>query len=147
MLPYSSYYPASYQQYPQTNYQAQTAQQPNNGFISVRNELEARNYPIAPGNSVTFIDESQPFCYTKTMGFNQLDRPIFKRYRLVEETEQPTVPIPQPAANTDTEETKARIEALESKYEDIVKKLERLNDRNKQNSFNNKLTKEDKSNG
>ena len=38
----------------------------NGGFISVRNEQEARNYPIAPGNSVTFKDENMPYVYVKT---------------------------------------------------------------------------------
>ena len=40
---------------------------------------------MAPGNSITFKDETAPFCYVKTMGFNQLDRPSFERYRLVKE--------------------------------------------------------------
>ncbi len=75
--------------------QAQSAQQQtiqNGGFVSVRSEIEARNYPVAPGNSVTFIDENAPYCYTKTMGFSQLDRPRFEKFRLVKEEEavQPT---------------------------------------------------------
>ena len=57
----------------------------SNGLISVRNEIEARNYPIAPGNSVTFKDETAPYVYTKTMGFSQLDRPVFEKYRLIKE--------------------------------------------------------------
>ena len=57
----------------------------NGGFVSVHNENEARNYPIAPGNSVTFKDENAPYVYTKTQGFSQLDRPVFEKYRLVKE--------------------------------------------------------------
>lgn len=84
--PYPQYYPQTYQSQPvvpstQTN-------QPviqNNGFVSVRNETEARNYPVAIGNSVTFKDETAPYVYTKTMGFSQLDRPIFEKYKLVKE--------------------------------------------------------------
>ena len=60
-------------------------QQINSGIISVRNEMEARNYPIAPGNSIMFRDETSPHVYTKTMGFSQLDRPIFEKYKLVKE--------------------------------------------------------------
>ena len=63
----------------------QNQQIQNNGLISVRNIDEARNYPIAPGNSITFKDENSPYVYTKTMGFSQLDRPIFEKYRLVKE--------------------------------------------------------------
>lgn len=65
--------------------QQQIPQIQNGGFISVRNETEARNYPVAPGNSITFKDETSPYVYTKTMGFSQLDRPIFERYKLVKE--------------------------------------------------------------
>ena len=67
---------------------AQQMQQPTiqqSGFVLVQSEQEARAYPVAPGNSITFKDESQPYCYVKTMGFNQLDRPTFERYRLVKE--------------------------------------------------------------
>lgn len=87
------YYPnAYYPQYQTQSMQAQTSQPPVNsmgGFIPVQNENEARMYPIAPGTSATFIDENSPYCYTKTLGASQLDRPIFKRFRLVEETETP----------------------------------------------------------
>lgn len=80
---YQQYYPQNYQQMiPQ---QASQPQIQNGGFVSVRNEMEARNYPIAPGTSITFKDETAPFIYTKTMGFSQLDRPIFDKYRLEKE--------------------------------------------------------------
>lgn len=83
-----NYYNPYFQQ-PQMNYQPQQVQpQPqiqNNGFISVPSEEVARNYPVAPGNSVTFKNENAPYVYTKTMGFSQLDRPIFERYKLVKE--------------------------------------------------------------
>ena len=90
-MPINPYMPM-YQQYQQMlpQPQMQAPIQMNGGnFVSVPNEMTARNYPIAPGNSVTFIDENSPYCYTKTMGLNQLDRPIFKRYRLVEEQDVP----------------------------------------------------------
>ena len=82
-------YPNYFQQqqfYPQMTQMAQPqVMQRNTDFISVRNELEARNYPIAPGNSITFKDESLPYIYTKTMGFSQLDRPMFEKFKLVKE--------------------------------------------------------------
>jgi hypothetical protein len=76
------------QMQPTQQAQAQQMQQPTiqqSGFVLVPSEQEARNYPVAPGNSVTFKDENAPYCYVKTMGFNQLDRPTFERYRLVKE--------------------------------------------------------------
>ena len=57
----------------------------SSSFVSVRSEAEARNYPVAYGNSVNFKDENAPYLYVKTMGFSQLDRPIFERYRLTKE--------------------------------------------------------------
>ena len=78
--------------------QSQQAQQiQNGGFVSVHNENEARNYPIAPGNSVTFKDENAPYVYTKTQGFSQLDRPVFEKYRLVKEEEYQPQQIAQNA--------------------------------------------------
>lgn len=85
------FYPATYNPgYNQYNafqqmQQPQNQQIQNGGLVSVRSEEEARNYPVAPGNSVTFKNESAPFVYTKTMGFSQLDRPVFERFRLVKE--------------------------------------------------------------
>lgn len=75
-------------------YQApqQQIQVQNSGFVSVRNEQEARNYPVAPGNSVTFKDETAPYIYTKTMGFSQLDRPNFEKYKLLKEEVQEELP-------------------------------------------------------
>lgn len=85
--PYSTPYTQQLYQAP-TQYQAPFQQQQqiqNSGIISVRNEGEARSYPVAPGNSVTFKDETAPYIYTKTMGFSQLDQPIFEKYKLFKE--------------------------------------------------------------
>ena len=115
-MTYNNYFPANYQpyqqpyqQYSQPNYQQyqqpqQTAQPQiqNGGFVQVHNEMEARNYPIAPGNSVTFKDENAPYMYTKTMGFSQLDRPIFERYRLVKE-EAPELTQNAPVSGSNTQ--------------------------------------------
>lgn len=71
------------QQNLQTNPQIQ-----NGGFVMVKDITEAMNYPVAPGNSVTFKNENQPYIYTKTLGFSQLDQPIFETFRLVKEERQ-----------------------------------------------------------
>ena len=135
------YYPQQYQmpvmqnsptqpaQQIQGQHQQQTmqAQYPviQGGFVRVMNENEARMYPVAPGNSVTFIDENAPYCYTKTVDMSQLDRPKFERYRLVKEespsqpveapsqaAQQPAVDFTQFALAADLEAFKAELEAI-----------------------------------
>lgn len=129
---YNPYYPQGYYQPQQQQMQtpAPTAPQiQNGGFVSVRNEAEARNYPVAPGNSITFKDETAPYVYTKTMGFSQLDRPVFDKYRLVKEetpvetheTRQNDVLELDPI-NTTIDALKAEIEAIWSEIETIKKK-------------------------
>lgn len=78
--------------YPQMrqNQGMQQMQIQNGGFLPVRSRQEAMNYPVAPGMSVTFKDESAPYIYTKTKGFNQFDEPVFDVYKLTKE-EMPSV--------------------------------------------------------
>ena len=103
--PYQQYQPNFQQQMQnQSNYQQSQQQIQNGGFVSVHNENEARNYPIAPGNSVTFKDENAPYVYTKTQGFSQLDRPVFEKYRLVKEEEYQPQQVAQ-SAPTSAEKT------------------------------------------
>lgn len=91
-----NYYSPYYQQYAVANNPTPaTPQIQNSGFVSIRSENEARNYPVAFGNSVTFKDENAPYIYTKTMGFSQLDNPIFEKYRLVKESPSEAPKVPQ----------------------------------------------------
>ena len=46
-------------------------------------EDEARRYPVAPGYTVTMRDETGPYLYEKTMGYSQLDQPVFRKARIV----------------------------------------------------------------
>lgn len=131
-------YYSPYQQMYQPNYfQNTTPQQStpattqiqNGGFVSVRNENEARNYPIAYGNSVTFKDENAPYIYVKTMGFSQLDNPVFDKYRLVKE--QPVVPE-NGVENSESyklsyEELKAEIEAIKEQIEALKERVDNMN--------------------
>lgn len=93
---YNPYFQQPQMNYQQSNYQPQQIQPQiqNNGFISVPSEEVARNYPVAPGNSVTFKNENAPYVYTKTMGFSQLDRPSFEKYKLVKEDVEEVVDNP-----------------------------------------------------
>lgn len=111
-----NYYPSMYPQSQFNQMPQQSMIQSSSSLISVRNEDEARMYPIAPGNSITFKDENTPYIYTKTMGFSQLDRPIFEKYRLIKED--------QPAAQINS--------SVESKYAskdelaDVINKISDL---------------------
>lgn len=92
-------------------YYQQPQQIQNGGLVSVRNITEARNYPVAAGNSVTFKDENSPYIYTKTMGFSQLDRPIFEVFRLVKEDVASEVEV-KPDYRQEIDELKAEVERI-----------------------------------
>ena len=98
-------------------------QQQNNGFVSVRSEAEARAYPVAYGNSVTMKDETAPYIYTKSMGFSQLDRPIFDKYKLVKEETAPEAPE-CPKSSEELEEMKKDIADLKEAVNGIKEGLE-----------------------
>lgn len=142
-----NYFPQSYQPYInpyQQNFQQQFPQQTqqntqpqiqNSGFVSVRNIEEAFNWPIAPGNSITFKDENSPYIYTKTKGFSQLEAPIFEKFRLVKEEDSATVTdspkTPDKACKCDDQikllwdevnGIKGQIEAMKPKPKKQVKK-------------------------
>lgn len=90
-----------------------------NGLISVRSETEAANYPVAAGNSVTFKDETAPYIYVKTMGFSQLDRPTFDKYRLIKED---AAEVSAAKNNADYEAIRGEIDALWKAVEDLKPK-------------------------
>ena len=117
-------------QYPQQQMQQPMQQQmqiQNGGFVSVRSEAEARNYPVAYGNSITFKDETAPYVYTKTMGFSQLDRPVFEKFKLVREDAQE--PISEPK-NSEVENSV--IDAIKGEIADIWAEIHILKDHKSQ---------------
>lgn len=100
----------------QQNQPVQQMQQPTiqqSGLVLIPSEQDARNYPVAPGNSITFKDENAPYCYVKTMSFNQLDRPTFERYRLVKE-DSPVTAQNTPASADGADGSKDTAYALKS---------------------------------
>ncbi len=122
-----SYNPYSYQ-YPQYGYQMpQQSQQPapmppqmqSGGFMSVRSEQEARSYPVAPGNVMTFKIENQPYVCEKAQGFSQLEGPVFNKYRLVKEEEPSTAPNSLDNATSDSKVTNTTINDIISEIEAI----------------------------
>ena len=112
--PYQTFNPQNYQQ----NYQQ------NGGFVSVRNEMEARSYPVGFGNSVNFKDETAPYIYVKTMGLSQFDTPVFEKYRLVKEPITPdnATEIMQ-MNNLPYEELKAEIDGLKAEIKALKEEL------------------------
>lgn len=115
-MAYYNYNP--YQQF----MQFQQPQQPQ--IIRVQSEQEARQYPVSPGNSMTFIDENAPYCYSKSMGFSQLEPPIFEKYRLVKEDANsvqnaPEVPLPSQGIDLSLYALKADTDELKALYGDL----------------------------
>lgn len=154
-MAYNSFYPNLYPNYAQQmqmqqiqqmqqmqpQMQAQTQPQiQNGGFISVRSEEEARNYPVAPGTSVTFIDENCQRVYAKTMGFSQLDRPTFYKYRLVKEDTPDTQN--KPTSVTDDKVTeyalKSDLNALQTQLQGLVAEMEELKKKQPMNNTKKK---------
>ena len=117
---------------PATQQINQQAQYPmvQGGFVRVRNENEARMYPVQPGCSITFVDESIPYCYTKTVNMGQLDRPIFEKYRLVKEEDAPAPvealnkPVEMPTIDSSVFATKDEIAAFRADIEAIRADIE-----------------------
>ena len=105
-----------------------------NGFIRVKDESEVDAYPIAPGNSVTFIHETEPFVFVKTLGFSQFDRPVKEKYRLVRETPEsankPDSVLTQESASTVVEYAKAAdVAKLQRDVEALRVSVKTLNER------------------
>lgn len=103
------------QQIPQMQNNNQNSQIGNNGYVIVRSEEEARNYPLAPGFSMTFFNETQPYCYKKTMSFSPLDHPVFETYKIVKEETAAPDPV------------KEQVPEWRSEINAIQDELERLN--------------------
>lgn len=119
-MAYNLGYPYQYPQQMQQPMQQQMQIQ-NGGFVSVRSEMEARNYPVGFGNSITFKDETAPYVYTKTMGFSQLDRPVFEKYKLVKENAQEPI-LEEKNAEVDN----SAIDSLKGEIGAIWKEIEVL---------------------
>lgn len=91
-------------------------------FVLVRSEDEARNYPVAFGNTVTFKNESEPYMYTKTMGMSQLDRPVFEKYKLIKEQSQEPKQEEKVSPAPEVEKIQEEIKSIWKEIE-ILKKM------------------------
>ena len=152
-MPYNNYY----QNYPfmqmpyMQNYQQpiQQAQQPaqiqDGGVVCVKDETAARNYPIAPGVSMTLIDEPRQHLFIKTMGFNQLEKPVFKKFQLIPENENNgdlSGVSPETVKDT-SEDLKPQIELLQSEIDGIKAEIEKLKAEKPKRKITSKLAREE----
>ena len=109
-----AYYYSNNNYYPQQPYQQPQIQ--NGGIVRVATEEDARKYPVAPGYSVTFIDENATHCYTKTAGFSQFEAPKFEKYRLIKEIEPKSEHLSEDDKNIPEYATKADLDALRAEF-------------------------------
>lgn len=108
-----------YNYYPQQNQVPVQNQVLSGGFVPVRSEAEARNYPVAFGTSVTFKNETAPYCYTKTMGVSQLEAPKFEKYRLVKEEDEHQ-------SSESAYATKEELVAVSKAIKDVLSEIEQM---------------------
>lgn len=86
LYPQYAQIPQQYQQMPQQLPQQMPQPQiQQSGIVWVTSEDTVRNYPIAPGGSVLFMHENEPYMYMKSA--DQLGKTSIKKSRLVDETE------------------------------------------------------------
>jgi hypothetical protein len=95
------------------------------GIVSVSGEEEARRYPVAPGYTVTMRDDTGPYLYEKTMGFSQLDQPIFRKARIVFEDAAQTAQEKQEQPST-TSVVYAELSQLEALRDAVAADLNAL---------------------
>ena len=106
----------------------------NGGYVTVRSEEEARAYPVAQGASVTFFNETEPFCYKKSAGTSPLDPPTFEIYKILKVE---SVSNNQPNNNTPEQRKpendpifdeiavlKKQVAELQDKYKELIAQKE-----------------------
>jgi len=121
------------------------------GIVTVANEDEARRYPVAPGYTVTMRDETKPYLYEKTMGYSQLDQPIFRKARLVFEDDASQTQESAPTQEKPSEPTPvyaelAQLEELKASVSEELQNLRKMIDNIKNSQNNNNNINKDKGN-
>lgn len=134
---YPSYYPQMQNMYTAGQQQQPAPQQiRSGGIVSVANEDEARRYPVAPGYTVTMRDENGPYLYEKTMGYSQLDQPIFRKARIVfeddakipEQQEKPAEPAEPPKVYAELKQLEALRDAVALEFKKMRDWVESLHE-------------------
>lgn len=82
-----NYYPTYNGPYtvPQTVAPIQNQPQVQNTFAWIQGEEAARNYPVAPGNTIVLIESDKPIMYMKSADLSGRPQPIQIRYLVSEE--------------------------------------------------------------
>ena len=132
--PSPTYYPQMQNMYSAAQQQQAPQQIRSGGIVSVANEDEARRYPVAPGYTVTMRDENGPYLYEKTMGYSQLDQPIFRKARIVfeddaikqEKQEMPEEPAEPPKVYAELKQLEALRDAVAIEFKKMRDWIESL---------------------
>jgi len=103
----------------------QTQQIQNGGFMVIPSEEMVKNYPVAPGNCVTFKVEGKPIVMEKSMGFSQFESPKIDRYRLVKEESEEVNESQEVVNDEHYEEIKTDIEKLWGAIDEIKASMEK----------------------
>ncbi len=82
-----NYYPTYNGPYtvPQTVAPIQNQPQVQNTFAWIQGEEAARNYPVAPGNTIVLIESDKPIMYMKSADLSGRPQPMQVRYLVSEE--------------------------------------------------------------
>ena len=112
----------------------QPIQQPmpiqNNDMIFVLGQNEAESYPVAPNSTVTMWDKNQKTFYIKTA--NAQGIPSMQIYDFTERPQNtPQMPTEHVCKCGDNFVTKEEFKALQGKYDEIMGKLEQLEEKPK----------------
>ena len=103
---------------------------PNNDMIFVLGQNEAESYPVAPNATVTMWDKNQKTFYIKTA--NAQGIPSMQIYDFTERPQNaPQTPTEHVCKCGDNFVTKEEFKALQSKYDEIIGKLEQLEEKPK----------------
>ena len=92
------------------------------GFMVIPSEDMVKNYPVAPGNCVTFKIEGKPVVMEKSMGFSQFESPRIDRYRLVKEEPEE---VKEEDSVNDYDEIRTDIDKLWGAIDEIKSTIEK----------------------
>lgn len=118
------------QPFQQPPMQPQPMPAPNNDMIFVLGQNEAESYPVAPNATVTMWDKNQKTFYIKTA--NAQGIPSMQIYDFTERPQNtPQTPTEHVCKCGDNFVTKEEFEVLQGKYNEIMDKLEQLEEKPK----------------
>jgi hypothetical protein len=107
-------------------------------FASFVNEDDVYNYPVAPGHTVCFRDESRKTIYVKSMGYPPYnDKPLVEKYVREDDIVDEDVEVKDYIEKEEIEPILTQLNELKKELEDF--KSERIkNSSNKQSNMKEK---------